>query len=239
MLRGLYQAGSALQSAALNQEMAAENLAHATTSGYRRQGMTFEALVSGALTANDAGSPSSSGGSGGFTTFAPGPLQQTGGSLDLAINGDAFFTLDGPNGPVYTRNGGFVIGNSGDLQSASGMRVRGQGGPINIPQEAGDVRIAADGTVYADGTEIGRLQLAQFENNQALRRVGTTLFEGPAPRAAEPGSVRVEQGFREGSNVEMVQEMISMMVGLRQYEAAERALRALGDAMGQNTRPQG
>ena len=242
MLRGLYQAGSALQTASLNQELVADNLANATTPGYRGQGLVFEALLGGdfasANPARAARAPAPLP-DGIYTSFAAGPMQQTGSPLDVAINGDAFFTLDGPRGPVYTRNGSFQLNGRGELQSASGLRVSGQGGAISIPSDAGEIRIGADGVVYADGREVGRLQLAQFENNQALRRVGTTLFEGPAARQPEPGSVRLEQGYREGSNVQMVQEMISMMIGMRQYEAAERALKSLGDAIGNNTRPQG
>lgn len=237
MLRGLYQAATALQTASANQEVTAENLVHATTPGFRRHGMTFEALMAPptAATARSAGSTRTDS----FTSFMPGPMQQTGNPLDLALNGDGFFTLEGPNGPVYTRSGAFLLNPQGELQSASGLRVSGQGGPIRIPQNAGRIEVGVDGAVYADGAEIARLQIAQFDDQRALRRVGVTLFAGPAPRQADPGSVRVEQGYREGSNVEMVQEMISMIMGLRQYEAAERSLRSMGEAIGQNTRPQG
>lgn len=240
MLRGLYQAGSALQSAAANQEVAAENLAHATTPGFRRQGMTFEALVSGRFLMGDP-SPAPGPGlrTGAYTTFAPAALQQTGNPLDLALSGDGFFTLEGPNGPVYTRSGVFQINGRGELQNSSGMRVSGQGGPITVPPDASEVRVGIDGAVYADRAEVGRLQLAQFENNLALRRAGTTVFEGPSPSPPAPGTLRVEQGYREGSNVEMVQELISMIIGMRQYEAAERAMRTLNEAVGLNTRPQG
>jgi flagellar basal-body rod protein FlgF len=239
MLRGIYDAGAAVQASALNQELVAENLAHATTPGYRRQGMTFEALLAAGQPSPNPTPQNSPQGNGVFTTFDAGPIQQTGNPLDLAISGEAFFTLEGPNGPVYTRNGVFEINAQGELQNRGGLKLRGQGGPITLPPEVGTIHVAVDGTVFANGTEVGRLQLAQFDNPAELRRVGTTLFEGPAPRVPELGSVRVEQGYREGSNVSMVQEMIAMMIGLRQYEAAERAMRALGEAVALNTRPQG
>ncbi len=240
MLRGLYQAGSALQTASLNQEAVAENLANATTPGYRAQGLVFESLLAGdgaATAPARAARPPLNDGV--YTNFEAGPLQLTGNPLDVALNGDAFFTLEGPHGPVYTRNGCFHLNGQGELQSASGMRVTGQGGAITIPPDAAEIRIGQDGVVYADGNEVGRFQLAQFDSDQALRRVGTTLFEGAGAKQPDPGSARVEQGYREGSNVQMVQEMISMMIGMRQYEAAERALRSLGEAIGNNTRPQG
>src|SRR4051794_4952965 len=105
MLRGLYQAGTALEAATANQEVAADNLANVTTPGFRRQGVRFEALLAGA-----SGGPPGAALTPGrepvaYTSFTPGPMQQTGGQFDFALNGDAFFTLEGPNGPVYTRNG--------------------------------------------------------------------------------------------------------------------------------------
>jgi flagellar basal body rod protein FlgG len=80
--------------------------------------------------------------------------------------------------------------------------------------------------------------LANFDGPAALRRVGPTLFEGDAPQTPPPNSVRVDQGFREGSNVQPVQEMVSMMLGMRFYEAAGKVMQALSDAVSQNTRPQ-
>jgi flagellar basal-body rod protein FlgF len=230
MIRGMYDAGAALQNATVHHEVLAENLANVTTPGYRRHGISFSQTLEpqqGAVT-----NP------GFFTKYTPGPFQQTGNPLDLAISGEAFFVLEGPNGPVYTRNGSFELNEQGDLQSTSGLRVRGQGGRISVPRDAGQIIVNQEGVILADGGEVGRLQLATFENPRALQRVGPTLFEGPAPTEPEAGAVRVEQGYKEGSNVEAVQEMIAMMIGMRQYEAAEKALRAIGEAVALNTRPQ-
>jgi flagellar basal-body rod protein FlgF len=233
----MYQAGWSLHAASLNHELTAGNLAHATTPGYRRQGLSFapfvnEASLDVAPTHNPTALQT-------YTSFAPGPLQQTENSFDLAVIGDAFFVLEGPNGPVYTRNGSFELGQQGELQAHNGMRVKSQGGTLTVPPGTARVTVSSDGVVFADGSELGRLQIARFDDPQQLRRVGATLFEGPAPSDPEPGSFRVEQGFREGANVDAIQEMISMMLGMRQYEAAEKALRALSEAISQNTQPQG
>ena len=88
-----------------------------------------------------------------------------------------------------------------------------------------------------NGASIGRFQLASFANADALRRVGPTLFEGADPQTPPPDSVRVEQGYRESSNVQLVQEMVSMMLGMRFYEAAQKAMQTMTDAIAQNTRP--
>jgi flagellar basal-body rod protein FlgF len=236
MIRGLYSAGAALETATANQEVSAENLAHATTPGYRRQGLSFDATQQSVGSAA-AGTGAANGNS--FTFFTPGPIQQTNNPLDLAISGDAFFVLEGARGPVYTRNGSFEMNAHGELQTKSGLKVQGQGGRITIPPGASEIRINVDGTILADGANVGRLDLARFDDRNQLRRAGPTLFEGPAPKQPELGSYRIEQGYREGSNVQVVDEMVSMMLGMRQYEAAERAMRSLADAVGLNTKPQG
>jgi flagellar basal-body rod protein FlgF len=241
MIRGMYSAASALDAAALNQELVADNLANATTPGYRRHGLVFETVqqdvadnqqaLTGGMHGIRAARP--------YTSFEGGPVQSTGNPLDLALSSNAFFVLDGPNGPLYTRNGGFERDVQGRMQSHSGLPVRSLSGPITIPPNATKIAVTLDGAVLADRVEVGKLQLAEFPDPSVLQRAGTTLFEGPAGAQPTPGTVRVQQGYREGSNVQIVNEMVSMLAGMRHYEAAQRALRALGDAIAQNTRPQG
>ncbi len=242
MMRGMYDAATALSEALVNQEVAAANLANSTTAGYRSQGYafgTFAATLDQALggipTDTQGGRPLS----GIYTNFDPGPFQNTGNPLDLAISGDGFFVLDGPGGQLYTRNGTFQLNGEGQLQSKSGLPVRGEGGPIVIPPNTARITVGPDGTVLADFNQVGRLQLARVANPRlVLRRVGDTLFQGPPPPPQlDLGDVRVEQGFREGSNVQVVRQMVQMLSGMRYYEASERALRTLSESAAQNTRP--
>jgi flagellar basal body rod protein FlgG len=241
MLRGLYSIASAMDAAAANHEVVADNLAHASTPGFRRHAIHLETLLPAGD--NAGGSPiapiPSVRPNGSFTDFNPGPVQQTGNPLDVAVTGSGYFVVDGPRGPLYTRNGVFEISDRGDLQTKDGMRVRGQGGAINIPATASSITISQDGAIRADGVEVGRFQLATFDDPRVLRRASGTCFDGPAPQTPAPGVVKVEQGYREGSNVQVVQEMVAMLIGARQYEAAEKTLRAMTEAVQQNTRPQG
>ncbi|MFO0968396.1 MAG: flagellar hook basal-body protein [Gemmataceae bacterium] len=174
MIRGLYDAGSTLQLAGLHHEILAENLANVNTPGYRRHDVSFEKMLQPDRTGTVTNERS-------YTSFETGPVQQTGAPFDLALAGDAFFTLEGPRGPVYTRNGSFTVNAQGELRTRNGLRVSGQGGGIVVPPDAREVVITSEGAIMADGAEVGRLKLARFENPQALRRVGNTLFEG-APR---------------------------------------------------------
>lgn len=236
MLRGIYSVANAMDAASRNQDIIAENLTHAVTPGYRRQGSLFELNAQ----ANDvAAATQNSAKARGYSNFESGPIQQTNHPFDLALVGNGFFVLDGPNGPLYTRNGSFERNASGELRSrGGGYSLRGNGGPIRVPPDAAQITVSAEGGVFANGTEIGRLRLATFERPETMRRVGATLFEADNPQTPPAGALRIEQGYREGSNVQPVQEMVSMMLGMRYYEAAERAMRSLSDAISQNTRSQ-
>ena len=240
MLRGIYSVAGSMEAAAFSQEMAAENLTHLATPGYRRQGTYFDLNTD---QGNENAPTNQNAATGnrrrGYTSLEAGPLQQTGNPYDLAVTGNGFFVLDGPNGPLYTRNGGFERSATGQLQArGSGYRLRGSGGAINVPADATEISVNSDGVVFAKGNEIGRLQLAAFDRPETMRRVGTTLFAADSPKTPPPGEVRVEQGYREGSNVQPVREMVSMMLGMRYYQAAEKAMSALSEAIAQNTRSQ-
>jgi flagellar basal-body rod protein FlgF len=240
MLRGIYSVAGAMEAATQSQEMAAENLTHLATPGYRRQGTFFELntdqISDPAPASRNIASVSSPRA---YSNLEGGPLQQTGNPFDLALSGNAFFVLDGPNGPLYTRNGGFERNAAGDLQTrGSGYRLRGSGGPISVPADATEINVNADGVIFAKGAEIGRLRLASFDRPEEMRRVGTTMFAADDPKTPPPGEVRVEQGYREGSNVQPVKEMVAMVLGMRYYQAAEKAMSALSDAVAQNTRSQ-
>jgi flagellar basal-body rod protein FlgF len=240
MIRGLYSAASALDAASLNQELVADNLANVNTPGFRRHGLLFE-TVQQDVENDQQGSANSVQGmkpAGFYTNFEGGPLQHTGNPLDLASSSNVFFVLNGPNGPLYTHNGTFERNAQGLLQSHSGLPVRSPGGAITIPPGATNITVNPDGTVLADNAQVGRLQLAEFPDPSVLQRAGTTLFEGPGGRQPNPGTYQIQQGYREGSNVQIVNEMVSMLMGMRHYEAAQKALSALGDALAQNTRPQ-
>jgi flagellar basal-body rod protein FlgF len=241
MIRGLYSAATALETLAANQDIVSQNIAHATVPGYRRQAMafaTFDGALTQAASSSDHGTLLGTQPSGVYTVFDPGDLQHTGNPLDVAIKGDSFFVLDGPNGPVYTRNGTFELTADGGLQSATGMAVTGQGGKLAIPRETKRITITEDGTVLADTVNVGKLQLARFDNPAALVPAGTTLFDAPASAGQQAGTRSVHQGYREGSNVQIVNEMVAMIAGMHQYAAAQKALLALSDSIGLSTRPQ-
>src|SRR5437763_4399362 len=183
MIRGIYSAANAMDAAVQNQEVVAHNLAHANVPGYRQRGLAF-ALPEGTPGRPAGGSaPVAPGGRStpsSYVDFRPGALQHTGAPLDLAIDGNDFFTLQGPDGHLYTRNGTFRLNPQGQIVSQGGYALLGTGGPITIPSGAADITVARDGAVSAGGQPIGRIQLARFQDLSQLAPVGPTLFRaGP------------------------------------------------------------
>lgn len=240
MLRGMYAAASALVAATEQQEVTAYNLAHASTPGYRERGLVYETFdrvlgrvgeATGDLTGVRVQRA--------YNVFRPGPIHQTGHPFDLALGEpDRFFVLDGPNGPLYTRNGTFVRTADGRLVSQNGYPLRGDTGPISFPGDAAQVIIASDGSVTADGEPIGQVRVVRFRNLGELTAVGPTLYVAAPGAGLEDAPTRVLQGYREGSNVQPADAMIRLIIGARYYEAAQRSLRTMSESIQLNTRPQ-
>jgi flagellar basal-body rod protein FlgF len=173
-----------------------------------------------------------------FTDFKPGPLQLTAHPFDLALSEpDQFFVVQGPDGPMYTRDGAFRISADGRVQTQSGYPLLGDSGPVEVPANTANMTVASDGSIAADGVPVGRLRVARFDDPSRLTAVGPVHFTAPAdvaPQAAEP---RVQQGYREGANVNAPQAMVGMIASTRYYEAAQRALRTIAESVQLNTRP--
>ena len=164
-----------------------------------------------------------------YTKFSQGSLNFTGNDLDLALNGKGFFTVEGPNGPLYTRNGTFMSSKEGVIVDQQGFPLLDEkGGPIVLPESVSKVGIAEDGTVSSGTQVIATLGLVQFENEQALERVGNSNFRvpegGEAPQALETPDVR--QQFLETANVNAVHTMAMLIKTNRVFDMNTRAMQA-------------
>jgi len=229
MVYGMYQSAAGMQLNQYRQEVLANNLANIETVGFKKD----LAVVSERPLAihepsarPDWSDPQLSGMTGGsfvsptYTTFTQGPLQHTGGRLDVALMGQGFFAVQDAGETRYTRDGRFILNDQGKLVTVSGHSVLGEDGrPIVVPPTATDrVTISGSGAVRAGEQQFGRLAVVDFEDKQQLRKVGANVFEaraGAEPRQA-PASMQV--GFVEGSTVEPTQAMVSMIEVSRAYE---------------------
>jgi flagellar basal-body rod protein FlgF len=167
--------------------------------------------------------------------FSQGPLQRTSDPFDLAIQGEGFFTVQGPDGPAYTRDGQFTLSPTGELVTREGRRVLSAGGdPIQIQQGGATPVIAEDGSIRQGGNVVGQLGVVAFARPGALEKIGENLW---APRDEPPGPLidgRVQQGMVEGSNVVAVRELTRIMEISRAYESATRLQRQAEDLRGRS-----
>jgi flagellar basal-body rod protein FlgF/flagellar basal-body rod protein FlgG len=246
MLRGLYSATTALEAAMEKQEATAQNLANSSVPGYRARNLAFETFD---LALNRAVEPTGdivgTHSSREYFNFTPGAFQVTGNPLDLALQSDGFFVLEGPNGPLYTRNGQFRMNPQGQILSRGGnYPLLGTLGGIQVPPGTINLAISADGVVTADGVNVGQVRRVRFIDLTKLTPAGPTLFKAPNPQGNDPGPGLQEstegllQGTLESSNVNPAQAMVEMILGTRYFEAAQRALRGISESLQLNTRPQ-
>lgn len=199
----------------------ANNIANISTTGFKSEGMIFAEHIRG--TGPEAPSLSMAHGSVRNTATRQGTLSQTGGSFDLAIEGDGFFLIETPQGERLTRAGHFLPNEQGDLVTPEGHRVLDPGGaPVFVPQGVGPVGVAADGTISAEGRAIGQIGVVVPTDALSLRREGGTRFVSDA--GWEPSQGRVLQGYLEESNVDPVLEISRMIEVQRAYEMGQKFL---------------
>jgi len=211
------------------QEVAARNLANVTTPGFKRNIALLEAVVP---EGQDPQTPVPTL-TGVRIAFGQGDLAPTYGDLDLAIQGEGFFTVDTPDGLRYTRNGRFRLDENRVLVTQDGFPVLGQDGQIQVPQTAGALVVSRSGEVRADGVPLARLRITAFENPEQLQQAGRSLFADPgAAGPVEAASYEVHQGFVERSNVQPIEELVRMIALFRDYEACVRSLSSIEDSAG-------
>ncbi|MEL7497679.1 MAG: flagellar basal-body rod protein FlgG [Planctomycetota bacterium] len=255
MLKAFYTSATGMRAQELLIDNTANNLANVNTTGFKRSHMEFADLMYDATTL--PGSPIANGQNspigiqigngvrpiGTTNVFTQGVPFETGVRTHMAIEGDGFFKVTMPNGGVgYSRDGSFT-------RNATGQMVNGDGRPldpaITIPPTAEKVIISNTGQVSyeQDGTitQVGNIQLFRFANPAGLRNNGGNIYlatdaSGPevAGNPGEFGYGFLRQGALEGSNVEVVSEMVSLITAQRAYEINSRAIRA-GDEMLSNT----
>lgn len=217
MERGLYIAASGMLAEMVRQDQIANDLANASTPGYKADRSTQRSFAELLLQNQASGQPIGGLGMGVeidsvVTDLSPGPLRQTGEALDLAIEGDGFFAVNTPQGVRYTRNGQFVASPDGILTTALGAQVLG---PDGSP-----VRIGADGTVNPRDVGVFAVPNAQ--------KAGDNLFTGQAAGQAG-GSVRA--GALEGSGADPARSMVDLISSFRSFEAGQRVIRTIDDTL--------
>lgn len=202
-------------------QIIANNVANISTTGFRREGLVFAEHVA---RLDREPSLSLSHGNARIADLSQAGISQTGGTYDLAIQGDGFFLVLTPEGERLTRAGSFTPSAEGELVTPEGYQVLDAGGaPVFAPPGA-EVAIGADGTISANGEAVGQIGLWQPTDPLALRHRAGTLFDGAAVEPVDTG--RIMQGFLEESNVNPVAEIARMIEVQRTYELGQKFLDA-------------
>ncbi|MFO0752703.1 MAG: flagellar hook basal-body protein [Thermodesulfovibrionales bacterium] len=225
MHKGMYVATSGAVLRSLELDAIANNLANAGTIGYKRESFSARTY---AVVARDVQRAASlypdartmtvdSGQM--FVDRSPGIMKSTGNPLDLAISGDGFFAVEGQGQTLYTRNGVFSLDSEGYLVTTGGQKVLDTGDrPLRVSGSE-PVSVLPDGTVSAGGASVGKMKVVKVD---APLHVGSSLFSG---KEAGEADGEVQQGTLELSNVNPVLEMVGIITALREYEAAQKAIK--------------
>ena len=211
----------------------ANNLANVSTSGYKKMIASFESLLGAEKQITDAQGINYNRVAQISTDFSQGPLKETGNTFDLALHGNGFFKVLGPDGPLYTRSGSFVMDENGTLKTQNGYPVLSDGNtPIEIPAAGGSrISINSLGSVsvldnQGNREEIGIIAVVDIDDPTKLKRLNNTLYSleqnGQELPVEEP---RVVSGSLELSNVNMVDEMARMIDSSRLFETYHKVLK--------------
>jgi flagellar basal-body rod protein FlgG len=250
MIEALSVIRSGLEGQQTQMDLISNNLANINTPGFKRARAVFQDLLyqnqsqAGAFTSQATNYPSGmqkGTGSSVISTepiLTQGSLQQTGNALDLAINGSGYFQVLLPTGQVaYTRDGSFQLNAQGQVVNALGYLMQP---PVTLPRNAQSITIGSDGTVsvqiagQTNAQNVGQIQLANFVNAAGLQNTGNNLATQTQasgnPIPGQPtfnGLGSLAQGYLEGSNVQVVDEMIDMIATQRAYELQTQAAKGI------------
>ena len=250
----MHVAKTGLNSQQTRMQVIANNLANVNTTGFKKDRANFESLLyqvkraSGDQTSADTDLNSAFAVGTGVRVvntqkmYTQGSLVNTDNALDLAIDGSGFFQILMPDGRVgYTRNGSFSRNSEGTLTTGSGYVLQPE---IQIPESVTQINVSADGIVsvqiagQVDAEEVGQITLSDFANRSGLQPIGESfVVETGASGAAtvgnpiEGGFGKLVQGALEGSNVNVVQELVDMIETQRAYEVASKSISSSDEMM--------
>jgi len=199
----------------LKVDVISNNLANVTTQAFKKDDICFDQTFS-VSTAS-------------ATDFSPGPFNYTGNKLDVALGVDGFFKIQTSKGVRYTRNGSFALNMEGVLVTQNGDSVMGRNGPIHISGH--NVSIERNGRVAVDNEFVDEIGIVDFRETRLLRKEGSSYYgyQGKEEDIFTPEKIHLQQGYLEGSNVNLTEEMVKMISALRVFEAIQKAIQSMDE----------
>lgn len=230
MNSGMYSAVAGNIAFMQRMDVIANNLANINTIGFKKDQMVFESILkkaknptlpAGSLTDGPVLPDFSV-----MTDFSPGSIKQTGNPLDISIDGDGFFVVNTPEGKAYTRQGNFHLDANGRVVTCDGYELQGGGGALTIT--GGKLEINGRGEVFADGQQVGTIELVDFPKPYNLEKKGSNLFVAGGPEVSEQPATgaRINQGTVESSNVQPLLEMVSLIANTKLYEECVKTIQS-------------
>jgi flagellar basal-body rod protein FlgG len=235
MLRSLYIASTGMLAQREKMDIVTNNIVNVDTAGYKKDTLitrSFKDMMIQSMSGQDIGKQNT-----GIhvddvvTSFDQGDLEQTDRLSDVALEGDGFLVVSTGDGIRYTRDGALAVSSGGYLVNSEGGYVQGASGNIHVG--SGGFAIDEQGNVSVGGQVVDRLALVTFANLTGLKKVGSSMFEAGsagAPQAAT--GCKVKQGWLESSNVNMAEEMVTMVELNRAYQVNQRVLTMLDESLG-------
>lgn len=247
MLKGLYTAYTGLANEQNRMDVLTNNLANASTVGYKKEGATsqaFDDILSYKI--KDASeSPNTAKRMGtlnmgvkigeNYTDYSQGSFRVTGNTYDLALAGDGFFTVqftnkEGKVSTKYTRDGSFTVDTNGYLVTSDGDYVMGTSGRIRINPLL-ETTIKSNGAVVQDGITVDLLQITDFEDYDYLEKYGENYYQPVDGAKQQDAMAEVKSGYLEMSNVQVVSEMVNLIAITRAYESNQKIVQTYDDTM--------
>jgi len=226
-------AASGLRARMESLEMLANNLANSATGGYKADREFYSLYVAPEAEDPLGASPDTLPViERHWTDFNQGLLRATGNALDLALTTRGFFSVQGPSGTLYTRNGNFRLSPAGVLTTADGYPVRAVENRLIRSQSPAPLEVGPDGAVTQSGAVLGRLEIVDFNRLDALVKQGQAYFRDLDPKVSRPraAAAHIEQGKLESSNISAAEGAVRLVSVMRQFEMLQKAI-ALGGEM--------
>ena len=240
MIRGLYTAASSMEVLQKKTNIRSNNLANANTTGFKKSEGITRSFPEMLLSRIEAGEPDQEIGemSTGaymerkFKDMSQGSFQQTGNQLDFAVEGEGYFVIETEAGERYSRDGNFTINADSELVTQGGNHVLNTDGERIqlIPDQ--DFRVSADGQItFNNGLQGDQIDLVNFEDEAELTQEGDNLYTAEEGAAAVESEAGIAQGYLEGSNVKIVEEMAKMIKTTRHYESNQKVISSIDESL--------
>lgn len=247
MVRGLYTAYTGMVNSQKRMDVVSNNLANATTMGYKKEGLTTQSfdemyalkikdLTVGHLNEN-IGSLSLGAKIGeSYRDWSQGSFVSTENNYDFALSGKGFFNISftnkaGETSTMYSRDGSFQMNQEGYLVTKDGDFVLGESGPIQLPTNIDKLEVQPTGEIYADGVYVDTFVLTDFEDYNYLEAYGENLYRAVDGATQTDCTATVNQGYTEASNINVVSEMVEMISIAREYESGQKVINAVDDML--------